>query len=90
MLSNTFTMFNVNSDISYISLVLLTNRPRSELSYAVYAFTKKKPKKKKQTRSKTLDGHRNYQTMLTFLKISLYRNIEALKFCYFCLLNNYL
>lgn len=38
MLSNyTFTMFNVYIDISYISLVLLTNRPRSELSYTVYA-----------------------------------------------------
>lgn len=87
MLSNTFTMFNVNSDISYISLVLLTNRPRSELSYAVYAFTKKTQTKTK-TRSKTLDGHRNYKTMLTFLKICLYRNPEALKSCYFCLLNN--
>lgn len=69
------------------SLVPLSNRPRSELSYAVYAFTKIKIFKKKP-RSKTLDGHRNYQTILTFLKISLYRNIEALKSCYFCLLNN--
>lgn len=88
MLSNyTFTMFNVYSDISCISLVPLSNRPRSELSYAVYAFTKIKILKK-NPRSKTLDGHHNYQTILTFLKISLYRNIEALKSCYFCLLNN--